>query len=340
LIALYVISAEEAAGKTLLGAGIGKHLLAAGKKVGFLKPVIADKKPDGSEQDAAFIKQVLALPEPVNALCPLISSERLADRIRQAYIEVAQNKDVVIVEGSCGQSLDDSSSKAAYEIVEALKAKVIAVEGFANESSMPKFINSYEGFGDGLLGIVLNKVPGSRLKSVCEEITSKFSGSELRILGVLPEDRILFMLTVGELADSIQGEILNNAEKSVALVENIMVGAMAVDSGLDYFGRKANKAVMVRDDRPDMQMAALETSTRCLVISGSTAPIDYVRYKAEDKGIPIILTKNDTSAIVQNIEGALDKVRFGQEKKLVKLAEILEKNLDFPAIYRELGLAK
>ncbi len=340
MIVLYIISSEEAAGKTLLVAGIGKHLLAAGKKVGFLKPVIADNKPEGSEKDAAFVKQVLSLTEPVDSLCPLISRERLADRIRQAYIEVAQNKDTVIIEGMCGQSPDDSLSKTAYEIAEALKAKVIAVESFASESSMPRFINSYKGFGDGLLGMVLNKVPGSRLKRVCEEITSRFCGSELRILGVLPEDRVLFTLTIGELADSIRGEILNNAEKSVELVENIMVGAMAVDSGLDYFGRKASKAAVVRDDRPDMQMAALETPTRCLVISGSTAPIDYVRYKAEDKGVPIILTRNDISTVVQNIEGALDKGRFGQEKKIVRLAEILEKDLDFPAIDSGLGLVK
>jgi hypothetical protein len=42
---------------------------------------------------------------------------------------------------------------------------------------------------------------------------------------------------------------------------------------------------------------------------------------------------------VQSIEDALDKARFNQEKKLVKLAEIMEQNLDFPAIYRGLGLA-
>jgi len=341
LVALYLVSSEEAVGKTTFAAGVGKHLLGEGKKVGFFRPNIGDNKPESSERDAAFMKQVLALPEPVDSLCPLISREGvLRIKIRQAYAKASQGKDVVIVEGLCGQSPDDSLSEAAYEIDEALRAKVIAVEGFANESSMPKFINSYKGFGENLLGIVLNKVPKSQLKRVCEEITAKFSESELRILGVLPEDRILFTLTIGELADSIQGEILNNAERSVELVENIMVGAMAVDSGLEYFGCKANKAVVVRDDRPDMQMAALETSTRCLVISGSKAPIDYVHYKAEDKGVPIILTKNDTNTIVKSVEDALDKTRFNQEKKLVKLAEIMGQHLDFPAIYSGLGLAK
>jgi len=340
LVALYVVASEEAVGKTVIGVGVGKYLLGDGKKVGFVKPIIADKKPEGSDRDAAFMKQVLALPEPVDSLCPLFSDERnLADRAREAYIEVSQNKDVVIIEGRCGQSPDDNLSKASYEIAKALKARVAIVAGYSNGLSTAKFINSYRGFGESLLGIILNKVPRSQLKRVSDEISKQFDKEGINILGVLPEDRTLFTLTIGELADHLQGEILNNVEKSAELVENLMVGAMYIDSGLEYFGRKNNKAVVVRDDRPDMQMAALETSTRCLVISGSAAPIDYVRYKADDKGVPIILTKNDTSTVVKNIEDALDKTRFNQEKKLTKLAEVLQQNLDFQAISGGLGLA-
>ena len=130
-----------------------------------------------------------------------------------------------------------------------------------------------------------------------------------------------------------------SGEKEGELVENVMVGAMCVDSGLDYFGRKANKVVVVRNDRPDMQMAALETATRCLVISGGGEPIDYVRFKAEEKNIPVITTRNDTDTVIKHIEELLDSTRFHQEKKLNRLAEILKSNLDFKAIYAGLGLA-
>jgi len=320
---------------------VGKYLLGDGRKAGFLKPIIAERPIEGNDSDAVFMKQVLALPEPVDSLCPLISGERaLADRIREAYIEVSQGKDVVIIEGMCGKSPDDSLSKASYEMVKALKAKVIIVEGYSSQSLKTRFINIYKEFGENLLGIVLNKVPGSQLKHMSDEISSQLDEAGINLLGMLPEDRALFTLTIGELTDYIQGEILNNAEKSAELVENLMVGAMCVDSGLEYFSRKANKAAVVRDDRPDMQLAALETSTRCLVISGNTAPIYSVRYRAEDKGVPIILTKNDAGTIVKNIEDALDKTRFNQERKLLKLTEIMEQYLNFQAIHRGLGLAK
>jgi len=171
-----------------------------------------------------------------------------------------------------------------------------------------------------------------------KEMTTQLSEAGIDVLGVLPEDRLLFALTVGELAEYLQGEILNCAEKSAELVENFMLGAMGVDPGPEYFKRKTNKAVVVKGERPDMQLAALETSTRCLVLSGNTPPIPTVLYRAEDKKIPIILARGDTITTMASIEDALGKTRFNQEKKLPKLTEIMEQHFNFQAVYRGLGL--
>jgi len=318
LVALYVVSSEEAAGKTAICAGLGKFLQGNGKKVGFLKPLAAEKS--GADGDAAFIKQVLGLPEAVESLYPPVGDVK---KIKEAYDTVSQGKDVVIVEGMLGQ--------ASYEIARTLSARVIIAEAYSGQAS--RFIDSYKAFGESLLGVVLNKVPESQLKRVQDEASKQFGAAGINVLGILPEDRVLFAITVGELADSIQGKILNNTEKSAELVENFMLGAMVVDSGLDYFGRKSNKAAVVRQDRPDMQLAALETSTRCMVLSGSNEPPIYnVFQKAENRGIPIISTENATSDIVTSIEDALSQARFNQEKKLPKLAEIMRQHLNLQAV--------
>jgi BioD-like phosphotransacetylase family protein len=338
VVALFIVSAPEAAGKTAIAVGLGRHLTGEGKKVGFLKPLVGEKPADISRGDAGFAKQALNLPEDVAVLNPSFGSGKaLADKAREAYIEVSQNRDAVIIEGCCGKKPGDDDSKAAYEIAKALKAKVIIVEDYAGGKVVPRYKDSYLGFGENLLGFILNRVPKRELNRTCEELTSRIKESEMRILGVLPEERALLTFTVGELAEQIQGELLNNGEKSAELVENVMAGAMCVDSGLDYFGRKANKAVVVRNDRPDMQMAALETATRCLVISGGGEPIDYVRFKADEKSVPVIMTENDTDTVIRNIEDLLDRTRFHQEKKLNRLAEVLQQNLDFKAIYNGLG---
>jgi len=331
LAALYVTSFEAGSGKTTICAGVGKHLLVDGKKVGFFKPIITEggKPPiEGFDSDAEFMKHILTLKQPLDDICPVIADQRnLTDSIKKAYAKVSRGKEVVMVEG-------------VYErgIVEALDARVIIVEAYSEELFKAKFIDKYKDFWEYLLGVVLNKVPRNQLQRVQEDLSAKFGKKGINILGVLPEDRVLFSLTVGELAEHIQGEILNCAEKSAELVEDFMLGAMTVDPGPDYFGRKANKAVVVRGERPDMQLAALETSTKCLVLSGDVSPIHTVLQGAEGKGIPIILAKGDTIATVVSIEQALGKTRFNHEKKLPRLAEIMGQQFNFQAVYKGLGL--
>jgi len=328
-LALYVTSPYAGAGKTMVCAGLGRHLLGEGRRVGFFKPIVGGiKSQEAIDSDAEFMKRVLSLKESLNSICPVVGGEgELATKIKQAYARVARGKDVVIVEGVWRQRPGGKPIEAPYQVVKALDARVIIVEPYSD--GLPRAISAYKGFGENLLGVLVNRVPPSRL-------SSRFDKTDVDILGLLPEDRVLLSLTVGELVGHIQGEILNSTEKSSELVEEFMLGAMTLDSGLEYFGRKANKAVVVRGERPDMQLAALETSTRCLVLAGGVTPTYNVLLKAKNKGIPIILTKGDINATVRSIELALGKTRFNQEKKLPRLGEIMGQ-LNLQALYK--GLA-
>ena len=336
MVTLYLTSLERGSGKTAVCAGLGKHLVSDGKKTGFFKPIIAGGKnmpAEAVDSDAEFMKHVFALEEPLESLCPVFSDEgKLTGGVKEAFSKVSHGKDVVIVEGI------NEQDQASHGVAKTLDARVIIVAGYSNELSGAELISAAKDFGANLLGIVLNKVPGSQLERVRTEASASFGEAGVNILGVLPEDRALLAFTIGELAEYLQGEILNNAEESAELAENIMLGALCVDPGPVYFGRKANKVAVLRSERSDMQLAALETSTRCLVISGETPPIPSVLNRAEDKKIPIILAKEDVRAIVANIEDALAKTRFNQENKLPRLTEILEQHFDFQTVYKGLGL--
>jgi len=337
LVALYVVSTKKAAGKTAVCVGLARKLREDGYKIGYLKLFAGEEQEENARRDATFMKRVLNLSESSETLCALSGKlDADADAVKESCEAVSSGMDVVIVEGVFGAGSEDSLSMVSYRLAETLKAKVVIVEGYPEEDITGSIC---EDFGKNLLGAVINKVPQSRLDRVCEETNARFSGSGINILGILPEDRVLFTITVGELAGCIQGEIINNNEKSAELVENVMVGAMCVDSGLDYFGRKSNKAAVVRDDRPDMQMAALGTSLQCLVISGKTPPVHAVRYLSESKNVPIIMAGNDIVTVIGRLEDALGSARFNQDKKLPKIGEITEKFVDYEAVTRGLGLS-
>ena len=310
---LYVVSAEASAGKTAICAGLAINLMNEGKKAGYLKLQVAEK--DGSDSDIVFMKQILGLTDAVNAP------------------DVIQGRDVILVEAMLGQTADDAVSKDTYGAAKEMKARAIAVEAYSGKAS--GFIDVYKGFGENLLGVIINKVPESQVKRVKDEATAQFGAAGINMLAVIPENRVLLAITVGELAESVRGKILNNPDKSGELVENFMLGAMVVDSGLDYFGRKNNKAAIVRQDRPDMQLAALETSTKCLVLTGSpdeSGPAYNVLQKAEARGIPIITTETEAKDIIASLEGTLMSTRLNQEKKLSRLAEVVKQNLDIKAL--------
>ena len=334
MVVLYVTSLEKGTGKTAVCAGLGKHLLDDGKKVGFFKPLVGSKPARGVDRDAAFVKQLLALKEPVKSLCPFFNNDgNLAGKVKQAFAGVSRDKDVVLVEGA------DEQSPACHQIVKTLDSKVIVVAGYSEELPGENLLTACKSFGENLLGAVLNKVPVSQRERVRDEAAASFRQAGIGLLGVLPEDRVLFTLTIGELAEHVNGEVLNNAAKSADLAENIMLGALCVDPGPVYFGRKPNKVAVLRSDRPDMQMAALETSTRAMVISGDTAPAQSIQERAQDKEIPIIFTGDDVPTIVTGIEDALARTRFNQHSKVPKLIEIMEQHFDFKAVYKGLGLA-
>ena len=324
---LYVTSSEKGSGKTGICAGLAKQLAAKGKKIGFLKPVSAAA---GADSDARFMKQLLSLSETVDILCPVIKwGSNLSAGIKDAYAKVSHGKDVVIVEGISEQF------QATRDIATALNAKVLIVETYSKEPL--KSIDSYKRFGQSLLGVILNKVPQTRMEQVQKEAAARLSQAGVNLLGLLPEDRTLLALTVGELAEGIGGEILPGGE-GTQLVENLMLGALGLDPGPEYFGRKANKAAILRSDRPDVQMAALQTSTCCLVLGGSTPLNPVVLNEAKRKGVAIILSGESVPALTGRIETVLVKARFNQ-LKVSRLVEIMERQLNLQKICQGLGLA-
>ena len=284
---LALTSVEVAAGKTTLCAGLGTKLIAQGKKVGFLKPLrIVDEKGSAEvvDRDVEFMKKVLALEEPAESLCPLtltrteldaaLTGKQFLGPIQAAYDKVAQGKDVVLVEGLSGLGLDDNLTQACHEIVEGLAANVIVVVRYSPAFPWPRLSAINQRFGPRLLGLVVNGVPQQVMPWSPEE--------GVKVLGVLPEERLLLTVSVGELAEHLQGEILNSLERCDELVENLMVGAMCVDPATSYFNLKPNKAVIARGERADIQLPALETSTKCLILSGGVKPIATILFRAEE----------------------------------------------------------
>ena len=349
MVALYITSMESS-GKTALCAGIGRKLLGLGVKVGFFIPVqLLETSGTNGNEDADFIKRTFDLTESGEQLYPVRLSQielwrslttEVADftsKLKQVYRTISRNRDIVIMEGLGNLGVDKVSDLACYTIAEALEASVIIALRYTPNLDVSKIAHIGEKLGQPL-GVVINLVPKSKIEEVRLELSPLFDEAGVKIFGILPEVRSLLGVSVGELAGILDGEILTSPESADEMVENVMVGAMTLDSGAMYFNRKENKAVVVRGDRADMQLAALETSTKCLILTSNLKPLPAVVSQAQDKHVPIIMVKQDNSAAIAGIEEALIKTSFRDPRKLETFGDVLDRYFDFEAIYSELGL--
>ena len=139
---------------------------------------------------------------------------------------------------------------------------------------------------------------------------------------------MLSSVSVKEISELLGGQIICAEDKVNELVETFMVGAMGQEQALKFFRRKANKAVITGGDRADVQLAALETSTKCLILTGNFQPSTIVLGRAEELGVPMILVNFDTLTAVEKVGEIIGRVRFHEIKKIDKMVEVVRKYVD------------
>jgi len=351
---LYITSTEPFSGKTGLCVGLGRRFLADGFSVGYMKPVSLQAKSVAGravDEDAEFVKKSFQLPEPMETLVPVaLTRERVEailrgtdptnceEALKKAFAQVAKGRDIVLLEGGTTLREGYMVNLSTPYVSDLLKSQEIVVIRYSDELVVDDALTARKRLGDSMLGVVINVVPRPRMEFAETVIRPFLEKRGVRVFGILPRERLLQSISVRELADCLAGEVLCCPDRLSELVEHLMVGAMSVDSALTYFRRKPNKAVITGGDRPDIQLAALETSTRCLILTGNLHPSPIILSRAEELGVPMILVPHDTLTTVEIIERFFGKTRFHQEKKISRLTDLLELRFDFEALYEGLGL--
>ncbi len=227
-----------------------------------------------------------------------------------------------VVEGSS----DDPA--ADLKLAEEADALVVLVCGHNDDA--PAAAAEY---GSRLAGVVINNVPVYRQNEVETRVAPRIAAAGVKLIGWLPEDRRLLAPTVDLVAEHMGGTVAACAENTNRLIDNFLIGGLVLDWGPHYFGSQENVGVVVRGDRPDVQLAALQTDTvRALVLTKGIPPIEYVYYEADQRGIPIVVVPDDTAAAAAKLETLLPRIEFDHEDKLARVVELIESHLDLDAI--------
>jgi BioD-like phosphotransacetylase family protein len=339
-------------GKSLITLGLGLLLREKGLSIGYIKPYgKIPLKQEGKiiDADADFMKKALGISEPSEVVSPFVAtfeaqnsllkgkpSDRFED-VRKALSAIT-GKDLVLVGGAADFYEGATFGINTLKLIRHLNAKTLVVEPWNGDSSVDSIVGAKELLGDNFLGAVINKVPQVAHDHVKNAVRPFLEKRDIPVFAALHRDILLDAITVRQLNEILGGKVLCCEEGLDDFIESFSIGAMDVDSALRYFRRTPNKAVITGAHRSDIQLAALETPTKCIVLTGGLYTNDVIIGKAKTTGVPVISVHEDTYSTVEKIESVLGKIRIREQKKVVKTKEIIEKEFDLGRLLTELKL--
>jgi uncharacterized protein len=350
---LYVGSTGGFTGKTLVSMGLGYRFQKDGFRVGYMKPVgILPVKVNDTltDNDAWRIYRALNLKDPLEEICPVVLTQELMvksylkdvkglmNRIERSFELLSKDKDIMIVGGYGSIYTGSFLDLQGIKIIKRLDAKVVVVVKYEGEYIADYVLQAKKDLKERFLGVILNKVTPEYKRSVEEYVEPFFKRKGIDILGNLPHDSVIGSITVEELNEMLGAKVLCAHEKLGNLVEHFLIGAMQVDKAIEYFKKTRNNAVIVGGDRADIQLSAMESGSVCLILTGDLYPSEMIISRAEEKEIPILSVREDTYSIAKKLEKLSSRLRLRDKSKVERGMSMVAGNVDFPLIYRKLGM--
>ncbi len=323
---LYVTSDRDGAGKTALATALLSKLREEGKSVGYAKLFSRDPASDG---DVAFARGLLgggAAEGPAPQEMSALSGGGAAEGVTSAVATWASGLDGAVVEGPSAEVADENRSEVSAQLAEALDARVVVVLGYDARLTGERISSLVAPFGHRAAGVVVNGAPRYRRREARQALESAVSGSEIRLKGVVPEDRWMLTVTLGQVAEHLGGRWIMGEEKADCLVESFLIGGNIMDSGETYFGRSETKAVITRGDRPDIQLAALASASAGLVLTGGHEPVEYVYHEVEQQEVPLMVVPKGTKETSEALGSVLERSTAHHSDKVARFRALLEEH--------------
>lgn len=357
---LFIGSIEAHSGKSSIVLGLAHRLRKSGLTIAYAKPLTtaSDAPSDYDQGDVAFLATTLGLGG--DQLLP--SLVQVDDKTVAARLQQRDQADYpALLSAQLRSAMPGGSDQPLADIL-LLEGPSSLVEGYLFDLALPKMaavldaavvlvvrcnqrvpidgiLVAQSELGDRLVGVILNDVSPAVMVNARDTAVPFLEANGIAVLGLLPHSDLLRSVSVAELVRRLNAEVLCSAERLDLMVESLCIGAMNVNSALEYFRKGHNMAVITGGDRADLQLAALETSTQCLILTGRMAPTATILSRAEEMEIPILSVDLDTLTTVELIEKAFSEVSFHEQVKAQCVFQLSDDHIDLPRLLGLIGLA-
>ncbi|MEB3240005.1 MAG: phosphotransacetylase family protein [Cyanobacteriota bacterium] len=355
-VTLLLGSCEAFSGKSALVMGLARQLRSRGVPIRYGKPLatsLEEARDEGPllDDDVRFLGDFLDLPP--EALLPSLSAlgEEATRRqllsgacvaadtaVRSLTDLIGAAPGVTLLEAAGSLSEGRLFGLCLQQLARGLGAPVLLAHAWEDSRSVDSLLEVREVLGEHLLGVVLNNVPAEQIPAMGDEVVPALGQLGLPVYGVLPRSPLLRSVTVGELVNRLRARVLCCPDRGDLLVETLSIGAMNVNSAMEVFRRQRNMAVVTGADRTDIQLAALEASTQCLILTGAAEPLPQLVNRAQELDVPLLKVEHDTLTTVAAVEKAFGHVRLHEAVKATYACRMVAEHCDFAPLFERLGL--
>jgi BioD-like phosphotransacetylase family protein len=350
-IPLLIGSCEPFSGKSAVVLGLARQLGREGVSVLFGKPLATSAADFPMDPEVRFVGTTLGLLdeqllpslrvlEPATAQARLLAADLEAgdafDELRGRIAAEAERLVLLEAAGTLSEGLLFGLSLA--QLAEGLDAQVALVHPWRDSRSVEPLLEARQQLGDRLAGVVLNSVSPEGLAALRAEVEPALERLGLPVLGVMPRSPLLRSVTVEELVRRLEARVLCCQDRLDLLVETLSIGAMNVNSAMEFFRRRRNMAVVTGADRTDIQLAALEASTQCLILTGVGDPLPQLISRAEELEVPVLKVDHDTLTTVETIDAAFGHGRLHEAVKASYAIRLVQEHCNFSRLFERLRL--
>ena len=322
---LLIASDSPGAGKTATALALANLAAKSGKKAAAVKPFASGP---GDLDRETYAK--LGHTGPVDGGDSENASPDIST-LSSILAGAPSDADVTFVE--LPNSVGPSGVSAAAE---SLGASVLLVASYRRDLRAEDLGEWSTSLGDRLAGVLVNGLTRYLGTEARANLLPSLEESRIPCVGLVPEDRLMLSLTVENVRSAFDGRYVVDEGDTDAPLEWFQVGGLSLDPGEIRFGLYENNAVVVRGDRPDIQMSALNGSASCLVLTGGIDPIEYILYEAREEETPVMVVEPDTLSTMSALNEVTSSARMDSATKVERFAELLEANADLDPLWSAL----